>query len=141
MGSSFFIGGMMPRYSPKREELEAQRLSKDFLKNGANGAEVARQRGTTRQNENMKLRRKPVQDKLQKLIDKYIPDDLVLKQHSALLICGKTEGVKAGVDMAYKLKGYYPNGKGGVNVSTIIVNLGNRHQLLSKAETESFPHE
>lgn len=47
------------------------------------------------------------------LLDKYLPDDLLLEKHQALLTkedatgAVDTQAVKAGLDMGYKLKGAY----------------------------------
>lgn len=58
----------MPKYTYKVEKLKAEQVSKNLLENGLNAAAVARQRGTSRQNEAKKARRKPVQDCLQKFL-------------------------------------------------------------------------
>jgi len=53
----------MPRYTPERGKIEVDMIAKSFLKNGS-GTAMAIERGTTQQNENKKLRRKSVQDRI-----------------------------------------------------------------------------
>jgi hypothetical protein len=59
----------MPEYTKKREILGASQVAKSLLENDLNAAAVARQRGTTRQNENKKARSKPVRDAMQRFLD------------------------------------------------------------------------
>ena len=58
----------MPKYTPAREKIEAKKLSKTFIDKGS-GSAIARSRGTTPQTENEKLRRKPVQDCIQEMLN------------------------------------------------------------------------
>ena len=59
----------MPKYTPAIEELKAKKVSNSLLENGLNAAQVARLRGTSRQNEAKKARSKPVRDCLAKFLD------------------------------------------------------------------------
>ena len=60
----------MPKYTPEREKIEAEKVSKSFLDKGS-GAAVARERRTSRQNENKKLRREPYRDYIQQKLCSY----------------------------------------------------------------------
>ena len=58
----------MPKYTPGRAKIEAKKVAKSFLKHGS-GIAIARQRGTTPQNETKKLRQPAVQDCIQTLLN------------------------------------------------------------------------
>lgn len=59
----------MPKYTPGREKIAVKEVAKSFIENNLNSAAVARLRGTTPQNESKKIRRKVVQDCIQKMLD------------------------------------------------------------------------
>jgi len=59
----------MPKYSYRTEKIKAKRVSKSLIEHDLNASAVARQRGTTPQNEAKKARSKPVQDCLAKFLD------------------------------------------------------------------------
>lgn len=108
-------GEVMPKYKLSTERIKANQVAKTLLKNDVNAAEVARQKGTTRQNESQKLRRKPVRDAL----TRYLESSKTIKKVKQRL----DEGLDAN-----KVIGYLNNKIDGVQkVSDEFVEVPDKH--------------
>jgi len=82
----------MPKYTPAIEKLKVKKVVKSLLKNELNSAAVARERGTTRQNESKKARRAPVKKNLIALANKMgLSDTRLIKKHKQLLDAKKLQ--------------------------------------------------
>ena len=120
----------MPKYTPGVERIRARQVSKSFIKSGMNASAIARQRGTTPQNEAKKIRRQPVQDALQEYINSpKLKAKLIAVSNEGLSAkCYTKKGIKPDHDARHK---YWHdlcqaggilklNGEGGVKIINII---------------------